>query len=46
VFATEDGTIEGWSPSVSFPGAVVAVNQYKGGAGAVYKGLAIGSISG
>jgi uncharacterized protein (TIGR03118 family) len=46
VFATEDGTIEGWSPSVSFPSAVVAVNNYDGGAGAVYKGLAIGSIGG
>jgi uncharacterized protein (TIGR03118 family) len=46
LFATEDGTIEGWAPSVSFPSAVIAVNNYGGGAGAVYKGLAIGSTGG
>ena len=46
LFATEDGTIAGWSPSVSFPNAILAVDNSHGGAGAVYKGLAIGSSGG
>ncbi|MDB5481965.1 MAG: hypothetical protein JWO83_3018 [Caulobacteraceae bacterium] len=43
MFATEDGTIAGWSPTVNFTNAVLAVDNSAGGAGAVYKGLAIGS---
>lgn len=46
LFATEDGTIEGWAPSVNFGSAIIAVNNYGNGAGAVYKGLAIGSVGG
>lgn len=51
MFATEDGTISGWSPSVSLMNAFVAVDnsvvdpndqQHRS---AVYKGLAIGSTS-
>ncbi len=38
LFATEDGTISGWAPSVNFYSAVIAVNN--GASGAVYKGLA------
>jgi uncharacterized protein (TIGR03118 family) len=41
IFATEDGTIAGWAPGVDFKNAVLAVNNFGGGAGAVYKGLAI-----
>jgi uncharacterized protein (TIGR03118 family) len=40
LFATEDGTISGWAPSVSFSTAVVAVDRSTVGLGAVYKGLA------
>ena len=40
IFATEDGTLEGWNPNVDPSQAVVAVNKSPGGA--VYKGLAIG----
>ena len=43
LFATEDGTILGWNPTVSPTSAVIAVNN--SGAGAVYKGLAISSTS-
>jgi uncharacterized protein (TIGR03118 family) len=39
IFATEDGTIAGWSSSVDPKNAVIAVNN--SAAGAVYKGLAI-----
>jgi uncharacterized protein (TIGR03118 family) len=46
VFATEDGTIEGWAPSVNGTTAIIAVNNFGGGTGAVYKGLAIGSTGG
>ena len=42
IFATESGTIAGWSPSVDATNAVVAVH----GPGAVYKGLAIGTSGG
>lgn len=44
LFDTEDGTIDGWAPSVSPTTAVTVVNNNDGGAGAVYKGLAIGNI--
>src|SRR5215471_19021388 len=40
LFATEDGTIAGWSSSVDPTRAVIAVDHSS--AGAVYKGLAIG----
>jgi uncharacterized protein (TIGR03118 family) len=43
IFDTEDGTISGWSPSVDVHNAVLAVDNSSGGAGAVYKGLAIGT---
>ena len=39
VFATEDGTILGWSPAVNFASAIIAKDN--SGSGAVYKGLAI-----
>ncbi|PYQ38609.1 MAG: TIGR03118 family protein [Acidobacteria bacterium] len=38
LFASEDGTISGWSPAVSPTQAVIAVTS---AAGAIYKGLAI-----
>jgi uncharacterized protein (TIGR03118 family) len=38
LFATEDGTISGWSPSVDASEAVIAVNQHS--TGASFKGLA------
>ncbi len=40
LFATEDGTIQGWSSGTS---TVIAVNNFPG---AVYKGLALGSTGG
>jgi uncharacterized protein (TIGR03118 family) len=43
IFATEDGTIAGWSSDVDETHAILAVNH--SAAGAVYKGLAIGSAS-
>jgi len=43
IFATEEGTILGWSPSVAPTQAVVAVDNSAGGA--VYKGLAIASTA-
>ncbi len=49
IFATEDGTIAGWSPSVdNGTQAVIAVDNSSNpsaGNGAVYKGLAIGTDS-
>jgi uncharacterized protein (TIGR03118 family) len=43
IFATEDGTISGWNPNVNKgSSSVLAVDNSQGGAGAVYKGLAIG----
>jgi uncharacterized protein (TIGR03118 family) len=45
IFATEDGTISGWSPSVDLHNAILAVDNSAGGTGAVYKGLAIGTNS-
>jgi len=43
IFATEDGTISGWNPNVNLTHAVLAVDNSKVGAGAVYKGLTLGS---
>ena len=40
LFATEDGTISGWSPAVDLHNAILAVNN--SASGAVYKGLAAG----
>ena len=40
IFATEDGTISGWNPSVDATHAILKVD--KSGSGAVYKGLAMG----
>jgi uncharacterized protein (TIGR03118 family) len=42
IFATLDGTISGWNPTVDMPSAVIAVN--KSAAGDVYTGLAIATI--
>src|SRR5260370_697685 len=44
LFATEDGTIAGWNPAVNFRRARIEVDQSTGGLGAVYNGLAIGSV--
>jgi uncharacterized protein (TIGR03118 family) len=41
IFATEDGTISGWSPGVNLFNAILAVDNSSVGPGAVYKGLAI-----
>ncbi|MDR3418861.1 MAG: TIGR03118 family protein [Nevskia sp.] len=41
IFATEDGLIAGWAPSVDVKNAVVAVDN--SASGAVYKGLALGA---
>ncbi len=43
LFVTEDGTILGWNPAVNLNSAIIAVDN--SAAGAVYKGLAIGSTS-
>jgi uncharacterized protein (TIGR03118 family) len=43
IFATEDGTISGWNAAVDPLHAILKVNHSPG---AVYKGLAIGSIAG
>jgi uncharacterized protein (TIGR03118 family) len=43
IFATEDGTISGWSPAVDPANAILAVDH--SASGAVYKGLALGSNS-
>lgn len=50
IFATEDGTISGWSPQVDQTRAVLAVDNSSNAVdklklGAVYKGLAIGESS-
>ena len=46
IFATEDGTISGWNPSVDLTNAIIAVDRstVRQGKllGAVYKGLALG----
>ena len=54
IFATEDGTLSGWSPGVDVNNAVLAVDNSTGSStsvdgsalGAVYKGLATGSVGG
>ena len=54
IFATEDGTISGWSPKVDLNNAELVVDNSTNSAtsvdhsvlGAVYKGLAIGSVGG
>src|SRR3989454_4266946 len=43
IFATEQGTVLGWNPSVALTQAVVAIDNSAGGA--VYKGLAIASTA-
>src|SRR5262249_45443817 len=43
LFATEDGTISGWSPRVNLTHAILAVDR--SGAHAIYKGLAIAGNS-
>lgn len=43
IFATEDGTIAGWSPAVDLHNAVVAVPN---SGSAIYKGLATGTSGG
>src|SRR2546422_11224017 len=43
IFATEQGTVLGWSPTVAATRAVVAVDNSAGGA--IYKGLAIASTA-
>jgi uncharacterized protein (TIGR03118 family) len=46
IFATEDGTISGWNPSVNAGSSVLAVDNSAGGTGAVYKGLTMASNGG
>jgi uncharacterized protein (TIGR03118 family) len=54
IFATEDGTISGWSPGVDLNNAVLVVDNSTGSAtsvdhsalGAVYKGLALATVGG
>jgi uncharacterized protein (TIGR03118 family) len=46
IFATEDGTISGWAPSLNPGNSLRAVDNSNGGAGAVYKGLAMGTVPG
>src|SRR5258708_25515833 len=44
-FSTEDGTISGWSPAVDRTHAIRTVDNFGGGHGAVYKGLALATNS-
>lgn len=44
IFATENGTLSGWSPAVNRNNAVLVVDT--GATGAVYKGLAIANYAG
>ena len=44
IFATEDGTISGWNPTVNTTNAILTVDN--SGSGAIYKGLATGSSGG
>ncbi len=46
IFATEDGTISGWAPSVDKAHSILAVDNSGGGTGAVYKSLTIAANSG
>jgi uncharacterized protein (TIGR03118 family) len=41
LFATEDGTISGWNPTVDLTHAILAVDN--SASGAIYKGLALGN---
>jgi uncharacterized protein (TIGR03118 family) len=43
IFCTEDGTISGWSPTVSATAAIIAVDQ--SGSGAVFKGCVAGGTA-
>jgi len=45
IFATEDGTISAWNPTVDMHNAVLEVDNSNGGNGAVYKGLALATNS-
>ena len=45
-FATEDGTISAWAPSLSTSQSFIAVDNSHMGTGAVYKGLATASVAG
>lgn len=45
IFATEDGTISAWNPTVNRNAAVLKVDNSQGGSGAVYKGLALATNS-
>jgi len=45
IFATEDGTISAWNPTVDLHNTVLEVDNSEGGNGAVYKGLALGTNS-
>jgi uncharacterized protein (TIGR03118 family) len=45
IFATEDGTISAWNPTVNLHSAVLEVDNSQGGSGAVYKGLALATNS-
>src|SRR5450631_2438555 len=45
IFATEDGTISAWNPTVNLHSAVLEVDNSQGGNGAVYKGLALATNS-
>jgi uncharacterized protein (TIGR03118 family) len=45
IFDTEDGTISGWNPGVDRTHAIKVVDNFGGGKGAVYKGLALASNS-
>ena len=44
IFATEDGTISGWAPSVDLQNSILTVDD--SASGAVYKGLATGTVNG
>jgi uncharacterized protein (TIGR03118 family) len=43
LFATEDGTIAGWNPAANATNAITVVDR---GGVAIYKGLALGQVSG
>ncbi|HLJ36318.1 MAG TPA: TIGR03118 family protein [Ktedonobacteraceae bacterium] len=43
LFASEDGTISGWNPTVDQTHAIIAVDN--SGSGAVYKGLALATVN-
>ena len=45
IFATEDGTVSAWNPTVNLTSAVLEVDNSEAGSGAVYKGLALATNS-